>query len=158
GEAERVGGAEQNDAYGVVVARDREALEQLGQHLGVECVAGVRPFEADYRDPGLLALVAGQLLAHSSSVAETSRSTRRSVSVAAPSTSACTSSRGSRNRPSTQAETISGSVESGLPTPIRTRQKSGEPKPRLRLLRPLWPASPPPSRVRISPKGMSISS
>ena len=32
--------------------------------------------------------------------------------------------------PRTQAETISGSVESGRPTPMRTRQTSAEPKPR----------------------------
>ena len=61
-------------------------------------------------------------------------------------------------RPRTCAETISGSVESGRPTPTRTRAKSGEPRPRRRDFRPLWPASPPPVRVRTSPKGRSISS
>ena len=64
----------------------------------------------------------------------------------------------SLKRPSTQAETISGSVESGRPTPILTRQKSRLPSPRSRLFRPLWPATPPPSLVRTSPKGRSISS
>ena len=41
---------------------------------------------------------------------------------------------------------MSGSVESGRPTPIRTRWKSGAPSSRLSDFRPLWPASPPPSR------------
>ena len=41
---------------------------------------------------------------------------------------------------------MSGSVESGRPTPTRTRWKSGEPSSRLSDFSPLWPASPPPSR------------
>ena len=47
---------------------------------------------------------------------------------------------------------------SGRPTPTRTRWKSAQPSSRLSDSRPLWPASPPPSRVRISPNGRSISS
>ena len=42
-------------------------------------------------------------------------------------------------------ETISGSVESGRPTPTRTRRKSAVPRPSLIDLRPLWPPWPPPS-------------
>src|SRR5919206_485304 len=53
---------------------------------------------------------------------------------------------------------MSGSVESGRPTPTRTRWKSGEPRSRLSDLSPLWPASPPPRRTRTSPNGRSISS
>ena len=49
-------------------------------------------------------------------------------------------------------------MESGRPTPTRTRQNSGLPNPALRLFSPLWPASPPPSRAWTSPKGRSISS
>ena len=60
--------------------------------------------------------------------------------------------------PSTWAETISGSVESGRPTPMRTRAKSGVAEPGLSDFRPLWPARPPPTRVRMSPNGRSISS
>ena len=41
---------------------------------------------------------------------------------------------------------MSGSVESGRPTPIRTRWKSGAPNSRLSDFSPLWPARPPPSR------------
>ncbi len=64
----------------------------------------------------------------------------------------------SRKRPSTYAETISGSVESGRPTPTRTRTKSAPPSSRLSDFSPLLPASPPPRRVRTSPNGRSISS
>ena len=53
---------------------------------------------------------------------------------------------------------MSGSVESGRPTPIRTRWKSGEPSSRLSDFSPLWPARPPPRRARMSPNGRSISS
>ena len=42
---------------------------------------------------------------------------------------------------------MSGSVESGRPTPIRTRAKSAEPSSRLSDFRPLWPARPPPRRA-----------
>ena len=41
-----------------------------------------------------------------------------------------TRSRSSRKRPSTYAETISGSLESGRPTPTRTRVKSSPPSSR----------------------------
>ena len=34
----------------VVAAGDREVLEHLGQHLGVDRVAGLGPFEAQQRD------------------------------------------------------------------------------------------------------------
>ena len=46
---------------------------------------------------------------------------------------------GSAKRPSTWAETISGSVESGRPTPTRTRAKSGPPSSAFSDFRPLWP-------------------
>jgi hypothetical protein len=82
----------------------------------------------------------------------------RSTSSRARSTSSRTSAAGWRQRPSTYAATRSGSVESGRPTPTRTRWKSGEPSSRRRDFRPLWPASPPPRRVRTSPNGRSISS
>ena len=53
---------------------------------------------------------------------------------------------------------MSGSVVSGRPMPMRTRTKSGGPKPAFSDFRPLWPARPPPRRVRISPNGRSSSS
>ena len=56
------------------------------------------------------------------------------------------------------AETMSGSELSGRPTPMRTRWKSALPSSRLSDFSPLWPASPPPSRTRMSPNGRSISS
>ena len=62
---------------------------------------------------------------------------RRSSESVARSTSARTSSGGSRKRPSTHADTISGSVESGRPTPTRMRRKSGPPSSCLSDLRPL---------------------
>ena len=51
------------------------------------------------------------------------------------------------------AATMSGSVESGRPTPTRTRWKSTPPSSRLSDFSPLWPASPPPRRTRMSPNG-----
>src|SRR3954466_13199579 len=48
---------------------------------------------------------------------------------------------------------MSGSVESGRPTPMRTRWKSGEPSSRRSDFSPLWPASPPPRRGRAAPNG-----
>ena len=60
--------------------------------------------------------------------------------------------------PSTCAETISGSVVSGRPTPMRTRAKSAPPSSAFSDFRPLWPARPPPMRGRMSPNGRSISS
>ena len=69
----------------------------------------------------------------------------RSAASAPASTSARTSSRGSRKRPSTYAATRSGSVVGGRPTPTRTRAKSADPSPCLSDFRPLWPARPPPS-------------
>src|SRR3954462_606874 len=87
-----------------------------------------------------------------------SPSTIRSVASAAASTSARTSPSLWRQRPRTWAATMSGSVESGRPTPTRTRAKSAAPRPWRTDFRPLWPARPPPRRLRISPNGRSISS
>ena len=54
---------------------------------------------------------------------------------------------------------MSGSVESGRPTPIRTRMEVRARRARACSdFRPLWPARPPPTRVRMSPNGRSISS
>ena len=43
----------------LVVAGDREVLEDLGQHLGVDRVAGLGPLEAQDGDALLVDLVAG---------------------------------------------------------------------------------------------------
>ena len=94
----------------------------------------------------------------SSRAGASARETSRSASSAARSTSASTSAAGWRHLPSTWAATMSGSVESGRPTPTRTRWKSGAPSSRRSDLSPLCPASPPPSRTRTSPNGRSISS
>src|SRR5207245_2283222 len=73
-------------------------------------------------------------------------STTRSTCSHACWTTSRTCASPSRKRPSTYAETMSGSVESGRPTPTRTRMKSAPPSSRLIDFSPLWPASPPPLR------------
>ena len=66
-----------------------------------------------------------------------SPSTIASAAFAARSTRSATSALGSANAPRTCAETISGSVESGRPTPIRTRAKSAPPSCAFSDFRPL---------------------
>ncbi len=160
-----VGGGDDQDPHPLVLPGASEVLEHLLQHLGVDRVAGPRALEAQTAHALLVDPVASSAsrswLSRILAVGlarPRSAATSRSASAAARSISAATSSRGSRKRPSTWAETISGSVESGRPTPARTRQKSRPPRPRLRLFSPLWPATPPPSLTRTSPKGRSISS
>src|SRR5436305_737037 len=184
-EAHVVGGAEEEHPHRFIAARHHQMLEQLDQHLGVDRVARLRPLQVQHRHAPLVDLVARhrRLVTHRNLHTFTRKSTRIrtpgdhrvdlrvhraiyssscairvSVSSAACAIRDATSSWGSRKRPSTYDATISGSVESGRPTPTRTRQNSGSPKPRLRLLRPLWPARPTPSRTLTSPNGRSIPS
>ena len=100
GEAKVVGGADHQHPHGVIAARHRQVLEQLDQHLGVDRVARFLALQAQQDDAVLVDQVAGQIarLAHAP---EPSCSSKRSVSSAAPATSASTSAFGSRKRPST---------------------------------------------------------
>ena len=91
------------DADRLVAARHGEVLEHLDQHLGVDRVAGLGPLEAQQGDALLVDLVAGRAsrVAHRRAGTYSledagARSRRRHGS-----TSASTSSRGSRKRPST---------------------------------------------------------
>ena len=64
-----VGGADDQHPHRLVAAGDREVLEQLDQHLGVDRVARLGPLEAEHGDPLLVDLVAGATLGASSFIA-----------------------------------------------------------------------------------------
>src|SRR5919108_1195656 len=162
GEAHVVARGEDEDARVGILAGGRQVPEELFEHLGVDRVAGLGAVEAQQGDPGPVQVVGRE--AHSIASPSFSASSariswmRRSASSAACRIRSRTSLSGSAKRERTYSETISGSVESGRPTPMRTRQKPGPPRPWATLFTPLCPASPPPSRVRTSPNGRSISS
>src|SRR5262249_60117797 len=132
-----------------------EVAEQLLEHRGVDRVAGVGAVEAEDRHARLINLIRGQRV-HAAARPSAIDATTRSASSAHAATSARTSSSGSRKRPRTYEETTSGSVLSARPTPPRTRQKSGPPRPVEGLLRPLWPSSPPPSPDDTPPTANAI--
>ncbi len=99
-EAHLVGGAEDEHPHRIVGAGDGEVLQHLDEHLGVDRVAGLRPLQTQHRHALLVDLVARHLRGFVHAV-EPSSSTSFSVSSAARSISATTSSRGSRKRQST---------------------------------------------------------
>ena len=102
-----VGRREHQDADRVVLARRRQVLEHLVEHLCVHGVADLGAIEAQERNARLVDVVGGQGVGQSitspsgSESSEAISSTSRSVCSAARSISAITSSSGSEKREST---------------------------------------------------------